>query len=157
MPLPLFQGIVGGAWFNEAGGSANHLCLSLQPDFDNATRDQTYYGTIYGAEYERLDGLHNYDVPCAVCQAVETNTMMVPGTSVCPSGWTEQYSGHLTSNYRYYHRAGEYLCLDSSPETIGSPTGQDGALFAYVVTVCGSLPCPPYENDRVVSCVVCSK
>jgi hypothetical protein len=30
-------------------------------------------------------------------------------------------------------------------------------LFYPVKTQCGSLPCPPYINDKYVTCVVCTK
>ncbi|KAK7094994.1 hypothetical protein V1264_006463 [Littorina saxatilis] len=82
---------------------------------------------------------------------------MVPATLTCPPGWTPHYSGHLASQYKD-HYATEYVCLDGSLEDDSTVMNQgNGLLFYFVMTVCGSLPCPPYINDKVVTCVVCSK
>ena len=83
---------------------------------------------------------------------------MVPATRTCPSGWTAQYTGYLAAGYYGNTAASEYLCLDGEKEDVFSGNlDQNGNLISYVVTKCGSLPCPPYINDRVATCVVCSK
>nr|KAG5705196.1 hypothetical protein BaRGS_011222 [Batillaria attramentaria] len=38
---------------------------------------------------------------------------------------------------------------------VGSEANQNGKLMHYTVTHCGSLPCPPYANDKVVTCAIC--
>ena len=82
---------------------------------------------------------------------------MIPGTQVCPPGWTQEYKGHLMSNKYSYQRT-EYVCVDESPEVIpGGGANQNGALFYYVRAYCGSLQCPPYKNNRETTCVVCTK
>jgi len=90
---------------------------------------------------------------------------MIPGTHVCPAGWTQEYHGYLMSQYaietevpRYRT---EYICVDGSPEESIKPPGQSGqdnqSVFYYVRAKCGSLRCPPYKEDREVTCVVCTK
>ena len=118
------------------------------PQFDNAL-NTSFTGFIYGAEYEYIGSHHNHDVPCSVCRALQSTTIMVPATRTCPPGWTAQYTGHLTSQYKD-HFATEYLCLDGSPEdTDYSRTRDDnGFLFYYVTAQCGSLPCPPTSRER---------
>ena len=48
---------------------------------------------------------------------------------------------------------------DEDPEvTSHSSADQDAGMLLYVVqTVCGSLPCVPYADDRDLLCVVCSR
>ncbi|XP_070176848.1 uncharacterized protein [Littorina saxatilis] len=152
----VYTGVAGGKYYDHKGSGTNRLCLTRTPQFDN-TAKPPYYGYLYGAEYQEIPGHLNHDVPCSVCLAPQSTTIMVPATLTCPPGWTPQYTGHLASEHSS-HQGGEYICLDGSPEDDSSGVrNDDGLLFYLVVTVCGSLPCPPYINDKVVTCVVCSK
>ncbi|KAK7103169.1 uncharacterized protein [Littorina saxatilis] len=152
----VYVGVAGGKHHMQSGSGTNPLCLTRTPQFDNTARPRNY-GTLYGAEYDSIPGHHEHDVPCSVCLAPQSTTIMVPATRTCPSGWTRQYYGHLVSQYQG-HYATEYVCMDGSPEDDDSGVNKlEGLLFYYVVTVCGSLPCPPYINGKVVTCVVCSK
>ncbi|XP_070177503.1 apolipoprotein A-IV-like [Littorina saxatilis] len=149
----VYTGVVGGSSYDTDGGAANRLCLTLEPQAGNVTGARTY---IYGAEYKFSDH-HDLDVVCSVCHTPLPTTFMVPGTHTCPPGWSEQYTGHLTAGMVGHRAASEYLCLDSNPEhRPGSQEIRNGALFYYVFTECGSLPCPPYAN-MYVTCVVCSR
>ena len=75
----------------------------------------------------------------------------------CPAGSVIQYHGHLTSGNILTADASEFLCLDSAPEDRpGSHNDEASAYFEYVRTHCGALPCPPYVEDKVATCVVCS-
>ena len=52
----------------------------------------------------------------------------------------------------------EFVCVDPAMESNGGGDRNDnGALFYYVEAKCGSLNCPPYINNKVVTCVVCSQ
>ncbi|XP_070176829.1 uncharacterized protein [Littorina saxatilis] len=153
----VYTGVAGGKPFHKKGSGTNRLCLTRTPQFDN-TAKPPLYGVLYGAEYQDIPGHHDHDVPCSVCLAPQSTTIMVPATLTCPPGWTPQYTGHLASERNVHHYGGEYVCLDGNPEHDSSGVRNDnGLLFYLVVTVCGSLPCPPYINDKVVTCVVCSK
>jgi len=52
-----------------------------------------------------------------------------------------------------------FVCVDEDQESMpGSEGNQDGALFHHVEAGCGtSLPCPPYDKNKEVNCVVCTK
>ncbi|KAL8565787.1 hypothetical protein ACOMHN_061741 [Nucella lapillus] len=153
----VYCGIVGGSNHNEYGGGANELCLTLAPQ-QARIQVPKYYATIYGTEYEHILNHHNHDVPCCVCHVPRATTIMIPGTRVCPTGWTTQYTGHLVSGYPHHKAASQYVCLDLDPENApGGHMNRNGNLFYYTFTVCGSLPCPPYTNKQIVVCVVCSK
>ena len=56
------------------------------------------------------------------------------------------------------HYRSTFECVDVTPETV--PGGQDnleGALFYHVEPRCGSLPCPPYEEEKEMTCAVCTR
>ena len=152
-----YTGVAGGKQYTQKGSGTNRLCLTRKPQFDDTTFKPGVHGYLYGGEYERIGRHHDHDVPCSVCRVPQSTTIMVPATLTCPPGWTTQYTGHLTSSHREEF-ATEYVCLDGSPEDDSSGAiNNNGLLFYYVLTQCGSLPCPPYVNNKVVTCVVCSK
>ncbi|XP_021353816.1 uncharacterized protein LOC110450554 [Mizuhopecten yessoensis] len=122
----------------------------------------TFSGFIYGAEIQPgydLFGLpqNDEDVSCAVCRnSVHATSVMIPGRTACFPGWVEAYSGFIVAGYPDHPSNTDYICMDGRPQPV--PVGQgndDGVLLRPVVTKCGSLPCPPYENDTLVPCVVC--
>ena len=82
---------------------------------------------------------------------------MVPGTYICPPNWIREYYGWLMAEYHGYHRS-TFECVDSAPETIvGGHADHNGALFHHVEPRCGSLPCPPYEPQKEMTCAVCTR
>ncbi|XP_062619890.1 short-chain collagen C4-like [Saccostrea cucullata] len=166
----IYSGISAGRQFTYHGSGTNTLCLPHNPDPTPSDFPTSYQnvageisGTIFGAEYE-----FNYksvaiddDVPCALCMASRaTSVTMIPAKTSCPSGWSVQYTGVLTSGSDYSgHTGTEYLCVDVNPEYLTEGSRQqdnNGRLFYPVRAVCGSLPCPPYKNKQSISCVVCS-
>ena len=123
---------------------------------------------MYGAEYDihttdrnnPVYGRHNNDVPCAVCHVSNrTAVYMVPAKYTCPSGWTTEYYGYLMSSFHDSgrHRV-QYTCMDKAfKPVVGSSADKDALIFYFVEGRCGSLPCPPYDNTKELSCAVCSK
>ena len=76
----------------------------------------------------------------------------------CASGWTKQYSGYLMADYFNHPSPSEYICVDEAFDgRVGSEDNHNGRLLYYTMSRCGSLPCPPYQELKPVSCVVCSK
>ena len=159
----LCSGIAGGGQYDENGDGANTLCLPHDPEhvpFSITVAVGDDYAHLYGSEYRlNIGRVHSpEDVPCAVCHShLASSTIMVPGKRTCPSQWQKQYSGLLTAS-RYTYQKSEYLCLHEDPDFVeGSFHSDNGRLFYPVKSVCGSLPCPPYGNGKLVSCVVCSR
>ena len=105
-----------------------------------------------------LMSLHEYNAPCAICfVSTRATAIMVPAKTICPSSWTREYYGYLTANYDGHHRS-SYNCLDISPGIVPETgASSDSAFFYYTATACNGLSCPPYENNRILSCVVCTK
>ena len=159
-------GIAGGGAYSESGSGTSYLCLPHDPSFAPSNFPYALDGSglvahVWGAEYQFSYGNAkvNDDVPCAACLDTKAVTsMMIPGKSSCPSGWRKQYSGHLCASYYRHPAASEYVCVDDDPQYFeGRRQNSNGKLFFPALTVCGSLPCPPYENAKYLTCVVCSK
>ena len=162
----VYAGRAGGTHYTAQGGGAEKLCLPNDPDYLPGTtgfRVGTRHG-IHGAEYNFHSApnlnVEDYNVPCAVCHVpTRATVIMVPAKSLCPSSWTREYYGYLTSDHDGHHRT-SFNCVDINPEVIpGTSSNTDGALFYYVGANpdCTGLACPPYETDRILSCAVCTK
>jgi len=133
-----------------------------------------YGARIYGTEYEFGEdfgdgggmyfgsNLYNHDVPCSVCYTTRSAAVMIPGRNQCYPGWTKEYSGYLVSGRNGLNAvdasASNYACLDTTPEISNYDYRDvDGKLMVLVEAKCGSLACPPYVENREITCVVCSK
>ena len=163
----VYSGRTGGSHYSHPGSGSNPQCLPLDPNFLTPISGTQYRGLIYGAEYEtdtdsksHFHGRQNYDVPCTVCYVSNrTAVYMVPAKYTCPTGWTREYYGYLMSSYytnRHYRT--QYTCVDTALKPVpGSLKDHAGYVFYFVEGRCGSLPCPPYDNTRELSCTVCTK
>lgn len=93
-------GFSAGGQFNAKGSATTTLCMPHYPDAGPAgVPFNSYYGVLYGSEYEFTfkDIANDDDVPCAVCFNSQATSIMIPAKSSCPSSWTKQYAGFLTS------------------------------------------------------------
>ncbi len=162
----VYAGWVGGRHHTHGGSGANALCMSQKPSWLRYNDSNQDGALVYGGEYQMkghgleadLASLHDSDTVCAVCM-VDTASLqiMVPGTHSCPSDWTKQYDGYLMSMH-YKHAGGEWLCVDRTPTgRTGSFANHDGYLWYPTEAECGSLPCPPYVQNREVTCAVCTR
>ena len=153
----VYSGVVGGSYYTHSGAATNYLCLTLSPVFSNQ-QHPSYKAYLYGGEYQTYDSYMNKDPTCSVCRSTFSTTVMIPGTNVCTPGWHQQYSGFLMAGYSGHAAGSEYICVNSQLQSrLGADTSQDGKLLYYTFTRCGSLPCEPYVNDKLVLCAVCSK
>ena len=141
------------------------MCLPHVPDYAPpgypVSTDENNTAHVWGAEYQYTYGNAKIDddVPCAACiDTKAVDSIMIPGKATCPTGWRTQYHGHLCASHYSHAGASEYVCVDSDPQIFErSRQNEDGKLFYPAITVCGSLPCPMYENAKYLACVVCSK
>ena len=154
----VYSGVVGGSSHLSTGAASNYLCLTMSPIFSDQQVRPGFQASLYGSEYQTYDSHQNKDAVCAVCRSTYSTTVMIPGTNVCTAGWRLQYSGFLMAGRDVHSAASEYVCVDSRMEnSIHGDQDENGVLFYYTVTHCGSLPCSPYVNNKVVTCAVCSK
>ena len=159
----VYSGYVAGKNYTHSGSGTNTLCLTDAPTWGDFNSGNQNGALLYGAEFETsgyglssLNSRHDYDARCVVCETARSTTLMVPGTQVCPSGWTLQYSGYLMGN-QYQQASSEFICMDANPDLTGSPNNDNGTLFYPTEAECGSLPCLPYVQDRELTCAVCAK
>ena len=164
----VYKGRTGGSHHSHSGGGSNYQCMTETPqnfDFGPGTVDFAY---MYGTEYHTWGNVpssshswYNHDVPCAVCYVAPRETvLMIPGTYICPSNWTREYYGYLMTERNHGGHKGRatFECVDVAPEFIaGDHANQDGAVFHHVEPRCGSLPCPPYDPQKEVTCAVCTR
>jgi len=162
----VYNGTVGGSNFRNSGGGSNPLCLPSNPTYlSTQGGNQIGDAQLFGADYQTLEfsfGRHAHDhgAVCAVCFAPQKcNALMVPATHVCPDGWKEEYQGYLMSSQQDQFRL-QYICVDEalkSGPTRATLFGRDALRLHFTEGVCGYLPCPPYRNNREISCSVCTK
>ena len=161
----VYSGRAGGSLYSQSGGGSNPQCLPLDPNFLTEISGIQSRALMFGAEYETntdsnsyLHGRHNHDVPCVVCHVSNrTAVYMVPAKYTCPTGWTREYYGYLMSESSIHQRV-QYTCMDIAfkPANGSSVANHDGLLFYFVEGRCGSLPCPPYDDTKELSCAVCT-
>ena len=99
--------MMGGEFYNHAGGGANYLCLPHNAKYDKYRNGHQPAGYVYGTEYEVSEykgdpfkrKLHDHDAPCVVCFVKSRGSMlMMPARNNCPSGWTKEYHGYLMTS-----------------------------------------------------------
>ena len=142
------------------------ICLPDDPDYIQGSiniSNQFHRSVVQGLEYEitlesPLRHLHEQNAPCAVCDVpTRARVIMVPAKTLCPPSWTREYYGYLMTEHDGHHRS-SYTCIDVDPEVVPGESGHtNSSLFYHAVTGCNGLLCPPYENSRQLSCVVCTK
>ncbi len=108
--------------------------------------EQIYYGNI--TEYKTFTRSNNLYAACAVCKVKgRGSTVVLPGTYECldPS-WTKEYDGYLMTGN---------TCVDKEMEGLPPTTDpkEEPTLRHEVVTADINIY---YQNQQVLSCVVCS-
>ena len=160
----IYVGYVGGSSHKKSGGGSNYVCLTRNPVYKRYQNGFQGVSEIFGAEYQAGAGIfpsnvYDHDVPCALCHVdTRATQMMIPGTNVCPAGWTREYRGYLMAEKIVHQGRTMYTCVEENPDYIqGTHVNNNGALFYFVEGRCGSLPCKPYVNGRELTCAVCTR
>ena len=161
----LYSGRAGGARWNHKGGAANILCLPNDPQYSRYGSGVNGYSPLTGVQYHAASGqpLHsvdNHNMPCAVCYTSSRVTvLMIPAKLTCPTNWTTEYTGYILTNYHSYNGRYLYECIDQAPESVPGLDAFDSnnARFYHVEATCNSLSCPPYDAEKEVTCVVCTR
>ena len=53
---------------------------------------------------------------------------------------------------------GMFECMDGNPESIpGSAADVNALEFYHTEAACRGLPCPPYDPQKELACIVCTK
>ncbi|CAI8035081.1 Collagen alpha-5(VI) chain [Geodia barretti] len=161
----VYAGRAVGSHWSSSGGTSDILCLPEEPEYEEEFQSGAQrYSTLHGVEYETFDGspldeARDQNVPCAVCHATSrASSIMIPARRSCPTTWTEEYDGYLVSGYGGSGGRQSAKCLDRNPEFLnGEARNSNGALFFHVEAVCNGIRCPPYDPEKELTCVVCTK
>ena len=161
----LYSGRAGGTRLAHKGGAANILCLPNDPQYSRYGSGVTGYSPLTGVQYATASGqpfssVDDHNMPCAVCYTSSRVTvLMIPAKLTCPTNWTTEYTGYILTNYHSYNGRHLYECIDQAPESVPGLDAYDGnnARFWHVEATCNSLSCPPYDAEKEVTCVVCTR
>ena len=84
---------------------------------------------------------------------------MIPAKTQCPTHWTLEYIGYLTSEYHDRDSRTMYECVDKDPESVPGLEGTTlpAAVFESVEPYCNGLSCPPYDAEKQLACAVCTR
>ena len=93
------------------------------------------------------------NVPCAVCMArSRCSLLMIPAKTQCPTSWTTEYIGYLMSTGQHHALPTTYECVDKDAES-----NQALGIFGHVEATCNGMACPPYDDEKELTCVVCTR
>ena len=160
----VYSGKAGGTRHAHSGGAANYLCMPNDPQYGSYTSGTQRGNYVYGAEYTTfslpMNDVHDHDAPCAICFAsTRGSLLMIPAKTSCPGGWTEEYDGYLMSESDGNSARTMYICVDGAPDSVSGENDDDGdrvELF-MVEAKCEGLSCPPYDAEKELTCVVCTR
>ena len=157
----VYSGKMGATVFSSRGGTANHICMPDNPEYSRYNTGVHGYSLVYGTEYEvNVKGSNTqHNAPCAVCYVFNKSTfIMYPSRITCPTGWTVEYKGYLMSEHRADYRT-MFICVDDFMETIPGTSGHESLshLFNVEASCNDVINCPPYNSEKELACVVCSK
>ena len=162
----IYSGKAGGSHYSKHGGGANLLCLPSDPEYSRWGHGATNQVLLSGAEYRTVNfqpfrSVLFHNIPCAVCYASTRDTvLMIPAKLTCPTHWTTEYTGYLMAGNENYNGRTLFECIDEQPESdpgLNEHDSTNTALYYHVEATCNSLFCPPYNTQKEVTCVVCSR
>ena len=160
----VYSGRVGGSWYCDKGGAANYLCMPDDPEYDSYQPGVQGHSFVYGTEYETgntpLQHVYQDNVPCAVCHVADRDAvLMIPAKKSCPQGWVREYYGYLmSSTILYQDKRTMFECIDRNPDTVpGQGENRHGAVLYHNEANCNGMACPPYDPEKELTCVVCTK
>ena len=160
----VYEGRAAGSSSYIKGGGSDILCIPNDPEYDDYAAGVQGTSTIYGVEYwptseQPLHDVRQHNMPCAVCCGNRSKVLMIPAKMTCPPQWQKEYAGylmgpHTTGNYR-----AAFVCVDKDPEAVPGQAAQSHPLSNnphHVEVSCNGLSCPPYDQNKEITCVVCT-
>ena len=159
----LYAGIIAGSYYSHFGGGANYLCLPIEGPQNLSITYNGNQAYLHGIESDSIIPSVDKDenVPCAVCYTpTKAVQLMIPGKTTCPSpSWTEEYEGYLMTARSSQYGNKNFICVDKDAESFLPPDTRIpyGPSLYHVTATCSGIPCPPYNKNKYITCVVCSK
>ena len=164
----VYSGVAAGTKWNTKGGTSDTLCLAGNPQYkagdassSNAAQLSGLRNEVLGSPAPPLRHRYHTNLPCALCYTTTKSTsFMLPGRYTCPSGWSSEYTGYIMTEFTGNNRPGrrDTICVDQDAEgaSLGIITAHPAMLF-LMQTSCIGLDCPPFDSQKPLTCVVCSK
>ena len=162
----VYEGFVGGPYYNNPGGMSNYVCLPNEPDYvTKEPLNDNIISVIMSTEYKTDNQVfsrntHHYDAPCVLCIAVGmTSVLTIPGKARCPGSLKTEYIGYMMAAQKSEQHQQEAICIDENTEVmLGSDDDAKGAALYFVVADCNHsfIPCEPYLHLVPIVCSVCS-
>ncbi|XP_065198912.1 uncharacterized protein LOC135830609 [Sycon ciliatum] len=163
----VYNGYMAGSRYDHPSGS-NYLCLPHAPVYGDFKPGTTEYGQIHSAElqipnyFPPYGPLYQADPTCSVCRAAgRSSHVMFPATNQCPPSWTREYHGYLMASSKNRASSTEFVCIDRNPDVIpgaASRASTNGAEIMFIEARCTTgLPCPPYDEEKELTCAVCTR
>lgn len=157
----VYSGRAGGSRLSKHGGAANFLCLPDDPEYSTYTSGETEHVPLRGAEYRRgPSNVAYHNIPCAVCYASTRDTvLMIPAKLTCFTHWTTEYTGYLMVGHENHNGRTLFECIDQQPQSVPGLGAFDNnnALYYHVEATCNNFLCPPYNTEKELTCVVCTR
>ena len=151
------------------GGTSDTLCMPEAPQYLSTDTTATFTDQLNSVEYETFgtsstpfNNVQEHNMPCAVCHTgTKDVVLMIPAQHSCPTGWNSEFFGYLMTEFAGEDRSRrDTICVDANAEAIPESEANTSPAFIYLLrAACGAigLPCPPYNDQMVLPCAVCTK
>ena len=163
----VYAGRAAGTKYNLKGGTSDTLCMPETPQYLSTDTTAHHAALLRGVEFETpgtsstpFRNVAQANLPCAVCYTdTKLSVLTVPAQYTCPNGWSMEYNGYLMTEDEASNRQRKNtICVDRDAEAVpGSEANTDPAMVYLMRATCDGLPCPPYNTNMALPCVVCSK
>ena len=163
----IYTGLASSTGNNVDGGTDESLCLPNDPEYLSHDVSNFAMGTLYHIEYAihgdssfPLANLHRENTPCAVCYVNKSTILTIPAKYTCPTGWTREYYGYLTTEHTVSRRRRkDTICVDVNAVSGGGKGYTPSACACFMDVKCNNKghACPPYAERKPLTCAVCSK
>ena len=162
----MYGGVAAETKWNAKGETSDTLCLAGNPQYkagdassSNAAQLSGVQNEVHGSPAPPLrHRLHTY-LPCALCYTTTKSTsFMLPGRYTCPSRWSSEYAGYIMTEYTGSGRGRrDTICVDQDAEAASTKGSAFAAMLSLIQVSCIGLGCPPFDSQKPLTCVVCSK
>ena len=151
------------------GGTSDTLCMPQTPQYLSTDTTATFTDQLNSVEYETFGTsstpfrqVKEHNMPCAVCHTDTKEVVLtIPAQHSCPAGWSNEFFGYLMTEYGSAGRSRrDTICVDASAEAVPGSGNNTSPAFIYLLRAsCAvtGLPCPPYNDQMVLPCAVCTK
>lgn len=111
---------------------------------------------------DRFKPMSDKTFACAHCKLTSRASVLVKmAAKSCPDNWVKEYEGYVMAPGKSSEK-GEFICIDKDMQepngsvSFGNSIDSQWQQVREVTAICGALPCGPYEESKIIPCVVCT-